>query len=108
MFKDKRGNKYLRRRQQPTGSTNSSTFVEGGMTHFHNKIRRFESTEFSLMSRKYNLFYFQSSLRQVTISPQAIFLHKGGFAIPLQTEFSFIWKICLHSNCKLKEIYSHN
>lgn len=37
------------------------------------------------------------------MSPQAIFLHKGGSAISLQTEFSFIWKICLHSNCKSKK-----
>lgn len=61
------------------------------------------------MAKKHNLFfYFQSSLKQASMSPQATLLHKEGFAISLQTEFSFIWKICLHSNCKSKEKHSHN
>ena len=62
MLKDKRGNMYLRRNQQPTGRTTPGGFVEWGIAHFHNKIRRFESIECSLMAKKHNLFFFISSL----------------------------------------------
>ena len=57
-----------------------------------------------LLKGQHNFFFnFQSSLKQASMSPQVILLHKGGSAISLQTEFPSIWKICLHSNCKKKK-----